>query len=112
MGMTPKRPLDILSTEFSDFADLQALARRVAEHAAKSARARARKESTFKRTSRRARALARIRVAAYHEDLGEALRARLEARIGHGAYLEALAAGRRLRARGVKCGCDECAGLG
>lgn len=106
--MTSKRPLDILSPEFTGFADMQALAQRVAVQAAKSVRARGRKESVPKRTSRRAQALARIRAASYHGDHGEALRARVEARIGHAAYLEAMEAGRRLRTRGVPCGCDDC----
>lgn len=106
--MTSKRPLDILSPEFARHAELQALAQRVAAHAGKTARARGRKEPAAKRSSRRARALASIRAASYHGDEGEALRVRVEARIGHAAYLAALEAGRRLRARGVRCECDVC----
>ena len=104
--MKTRPPLDILSPEFANHADLQALAGRIAADLTKTPRQR--KGRQPKATSRRARALATIRAAAYHDDEREALRARVEARIGHAAYVEAVAAGRRLRARGVPCGCFEC----
>lgn len=104
--MKNRRPLDILSPEFAGLAELQALAGRIADDLTKTPRQR--KGRKLKPTSQRARALTIIRAAAYHDDEREALRARIEARIGHAAYVEAMEAGRRLRARGVPCGCFEC----
>lgn len=104
--MKNRRSLDILSPEFTNFADLQALAGRIADDMTKTPRQR--KGCQLKPTSRRARALATIRAAAYHDDEREALRARVEARIGHAAFVEAMEAGRRMRARGVPCNCFEC----
>ncbi len=98
-----KKPIDILSPEFSDYADLQSLSQRIGADMIKPRTRKAPKEN-----SKRARALTAIRAAAYHEDLGEALRIRMNSRIGHATYVEAVEAGRRLRARGVKCNCFEC----
>jgi hypothetical protein len=60
--------------------------------------------------SKRADALAWIRIAAYHGDAARATRLFIENRISRTAYDEAMAKGRAQRAGGVKCHCTDCQG--
>lgn len=60
--------------------------------------------------TKRDRALAAIRTAAYHGDHRTALQVYVSNRVSRAAYNEAWAAGRRAKERGVRCSCPTCNG--
>ena len=57
---------------------------------------------------KRKQAIEDIKVAAYHEDIKQAMRIYVESRVSHRSYTLAVAEGRRLKAAGVPCSCHGC----
>lgn len=58
---------------------------------------------------KRATVLNWVRFAGYHNDVKAGTRIFVENRISKAAYDAAFTEGRRQRANGIKCGCQDCA---